>query len=140
MKIKKEYKVKIAQEFKNASKYMLQADTPQKKLYFFSATYGILNRILNLEYDTELLFIDFILHRCYDAINSIVVPYMRGEIKIPMPDLIILLDKIAEKINALGDAIEKDGDYIKILMEIVELSYTTTGNGAYLYYKGLINI
>lgn len=140
MKIKKEYKEKISREFRAISNYIKKSDLPQRKTYFLSGTYGILNRILNIEYDQELLFIYFILHRCHEGISSVTRAYIRGEITIPMPDLNILLDKIADEIKNLADSIEKNEDYIKPLRRITELVYTTTGNGAYLYSKGMIKV
>ena len=105
-----------------------------------SGSYGILNRILNLDYDPELLFIDFVLHRCHEGLASIVEQYITGKAIIPMPDLNLILDMIADELEHLADALKNNKSYITHLKRIVEISYTTTGNGAYLYRKGLIKI
>lgn len=49
-------------------------------------------------------------------------------------------DRLAEKISALADCIKADEDTYKVLESIIALTYTTTGNGYYLYTKGLIEI
>jgi len=140
MVIKEEYKQKIIEEFKSISKDIKEANTVQEKLYYYTATYGTLNRILNINYDPELLFINFILERCFEGLDITIKRSMSSEIIPPIPDLTILMEKIGDEIGKLADALENNKSYTHILVRIVELVYTTTGNGAYLYHRGIIKI
>jgi hypothetical protein len=140
MKIDKNHKEKIIDEFKLVAKAMKEENNIERKIYFYSGAHGIVNRILNIDYDPELLFIDYILERSYETINSGITAFIRGERRAPIPNPSVILEKIADEVNKLANSIEKGESYIKILNRIVELSYLTTGNGAYLHYKGVIKI
>lgn len=53
-----------------------------------------------------------------------------------MPDQ--LFDGLSDVLNELADKIEKNQNDIPVLEKINALGYSTTGNGYYLYQKGII--
>ncbi|MCK5343594.1 MAG: hypothetical protein KAR20_09320, partial [Candidatus Heimdallarchaeota archaeon] len=61
MKISESYRKIITDEIDYVESMMNKAQGVEKKLYFFSAIPGTLQRIFNLEYDSELVFIQVIL-------------------------------------------------------------------------------
>lgn len=140
MKIESKYKHEIIEELEDIAKNMKKEDNLERKIYLYSGAHGILNRILNLDYKPELLFVNYILQRSYETINGGITSFIRGERRIPIPEPKYLLDELADEIDKLAGAIAGNSDCIEILNRIIELSYTTTGNGAYLHYKGIIKI
>lgn len=138
MQIESKYKTEITKELNYVVTAMKTEKNLERKIYLYSGAYSMINRILNIEYKPELLFINFVLERSYETINGGITSLIRGETRVPMPNPEVLMNKLADEIKKLAEAISGKGDYIKILTRIIELSYTTTGNGAYLFSKGII--
>jgi hypothetical protein len=135
MKIKKENRTSIIKEIKFSIEKMKEAEDPKAKLYYFSAVYGIIQRIFNIDYDDDLVFIHFVLQSTYNNIN---MRMQNPDPVIKMPeDLLIRL--IADTEELLG-VIEKNGNSYEVLKRFVLLGYITAGNGFYLYQKGLLKI
>jgi hypothetical protein len=138
MKLSKEYKIKLEQEFDFVIKKMEESETPDLMLYYFSGIHTLLNRILNLEYSEELLFSFFILERTHKDIISALESLKQGN---PIP---IFHERFGEKLLELTKEL-KNGFFnsktrIEILKELVVLTYTCTGNGYFLTEKGIIDI
>lgn len=114
---------------------MKATEEPKSKLYYFSAIYGMMQRIFNLEFTADLVFIHFVINSAYNLINS----------RLESPDKVIkipenLFDKLIEATEELSNSIEKNVDLYEVLKKFILLGYTTTGNGYYLYQKGLFKI
>lgn len=120
-------------------KNMKNTDNAAKKLYFFSAGYAMAQRIINLEYEPELNFIQQVLQLVYNMINARLTEISAGqEGGISIPDK--LLTKLEEALEEMVDRIEQGAETYPALQKMVNLAYSTTGNGYYLYLKGMIKI
>ena len=120
-------------------KNMKNTDNPAEKLYFFSAGYAMAQRIINLEYEPELNFIQQVLQLAYNMVNARLTAVSSGQergISIP-DDLFISLEEALEE---MVDRIEQGAETYPALQRIVNLAYSTTGNGYYLYLKGMIKV
>ena len=138
MKLSKQYKADIDQEFDFVIERMLESKTPDQMMYYFSGIYGILQRILNFEYSNELLFTYFIIERsCKDIINQL------GAIRNgnPIPTFNEAFGgTLVEITKELKKGFFNTQSRIATLKKVVELTYTCTGNGFYLSEKGVIDI
>lgn len=135
MEISKENRVKILNEIQFAVKKMKEEKDDKAKLYYFSAIYGIMQRIFNTEYSGDLIFAHFVLSSTYNNLNS----------RLSNPDTVIkipedLFDKLTTVTEELKGAIEKNRNLYEVLKRYTILGYITTGNGFYLYQKGLLKI
>jgi len=135
MKISKENMKKIIEEIEFAIKQMKETPDPDQKLYYFSAVYGVMPRVFNFEFDEDLVFTHFVLSSVYNSINQ----------RLKTPDSVILLpkeifDRLEELTEKLLMALKKEEDICEILKDFILLSYVTTGNGYYLYKKGILKI
>ncbi len=110
----------------------------RKKLYYFSGIYGVIPRVFNFEYDSQLVFIHHILEYTYGAINGRLIAVQQGDKTAMLADSI--LDKLYTYTSQIVDKLERDEDIYNLLQKIIILGYTTTGNGYYLYTKGIIKI
>lgn len=135
MKIKSESKAKIIAEIKFVLQKMKEAPDPQSKLYYFSAVYGIMNRIFNLEYAPDLIFAHFVINGAHTQINARLHDPDKT-IQIPQELFDRLFDATAELLNV----IEKDKNPYDVLKKFALLGYVTGGNGYYLYEKGLLKL
>ena len=129
----------IVDEFEYVVGQMRAHKEPARKLYFFSATYSAINRLLNSEYDPTLQLVHMVLQGAYNSVNARYMALGQGvEMGIGLPQN--LFEKLEETTEALGKAIDKDSDIIGVLERLAVLAYSTTGNGYYLYQKGILKI
>lgn len=135
MNLSAETKAKLVDEIKFALEKMKQESDAASKLYYFSAIFGIMNRIYNLEYSSDLIFAHAIISSTHSQINA----------RLQAPDKVIQLpleifDKLSDATAELLDVIDKDGNLYEVLKKFVLLGYVTAGNGYYLYQKGLLKL
>ena len=114
---------------------MRENKDPKLIYYYFSAVYGVLHRIFNIEYSSDLVFVHFVLSSIHSQINS----------RLQTPDKVIeipdeLFDKLITATNELLDDIKNNRNPYKTLKKFTLLGYVTIGNGYYLYQKGLIKL
>ncbi len=141
MNISDNYYEIILNELKQVQKNCNETKNPNDKLYFFSASFGILNRVLNLECHSILVFMHQVLNQLHQAVNHrLQTPSAPGSIANAFPTE--LWDKIFSTYGELIDNFEKkDEDAIrKSLEKLTLISYATTGNGYYLYLQKKLSI
>jgi len=139
MNISKNYKDIIVNEINFVINRMNESKTAEDKIFYFSAIYGMLQRIFNIEYDQDLLFAFFILRDTHNNfLQRLQGIKKQGEMTIPLIEeqFTRLLDITRE----LSSKIEGNENIDDTLKKYVILSYTTTGNGYYLFQKGLLKI
>jgi len=135
MKLSKENKKKLIDEIRFVIGQMKQQEDPETKLYYFSAIFGIMPRIFNIDFNEDLIFAHFIISSTYNNINQ----------RIKNPDKVIKLpDELFDRLLAITEellvAIEKDQNLYDVLKKFTLLGYVTIGNGYYLYKKGMLKI
>lgn len=135
MKISTENKTKLITEIKFILEKMKEAPDPQSKLYYFSAVYGIMNRIYNLEYAPDLIFAHCIITATHAQISA---RLHDPDKTIQIPDE--LFDKLWGSTAKLLDVITKNLSLYEVLKEFALLGYVTVGNGYYLYQKKLLKL
>jgi len=139
MEITPEFRKSIVNEFRLVAKKIREEEDPARKLFFFSATYGVISRVFNFSYDPQLVFIHMVLNASYNTLNAAVTRFESIEERaISIPEG--LFNKLADATEELADKIEKDEDTYETLQKIAIMCFSTTGNGYYLYEKGLLSI
>ena len=134
---------RLSAEFRLAASKLAEADTIEGKLYFFSVFYGETGRQLNMHWDPDLaLLFQVVQGACAQIGNRAKLPTSAG---FP-PDgisaeFLQALDEVSDELATAfeGSEIEVPRLYAA-LARTAELTYITTGNGAYLYQKGLVKI
>jgi hypothetical protein len=135
MKISAENKKRLIDEITFASNKMKEEEDYKTKLYYFSAIYGIMERIFNIEYSPDLIFAHFVLNSTYKNIN---IRSQNPDTAVKLPDE--LFEKLIAATEELLSVLEKDQSLYEVLMKFTLLGYVTLGNGYYLYKKGLLKI
>lgn len=138
MKISTKMKNEIIKEIDLVVDAMKKSEDPLKKLYFFSGIHGVINRVFNIEYDPELVW----MHHVLSAVHTGFLQRMNA---MRQGDLVIVLDELYfEKLIALSinlkDKISENCNVDDTLKEFIILLYATTGNGYYLKQKGLLKM
>jgi len=138
MKLSKSLKKTIVNEIKFVVSKMKESAEIEKRIFYFSAIHGQLLRVLNLEYDPDILYVYHIINDTYAAFQQRITAIKRGDTVIPMTNEQI--DRLECLLVELGDKFERNDKMDDILRDFVVLSYTTLGNGYYLMQKGLLEI
>lgn len=129
MKIPEDFKKYILSEFDFILQRIPQEENPKKKLYFFSASYAALERLMRYSLDPQLILMHAALNVCYNSLNSRLDGIARGDIVIDMPENFD--GKLVEYLTELRNEIAKDRDTYQTLEKFVHLAYQTTGAGYY---------
>jgi hypothetical protein len=139
MKLSKTMTNRLVEELKYAAGQMQKTEIIEEKLYYFSAVYGMAQRVLNFEYSSELVCIYQVTQLAYTQIQARIGLAKSGKdsaIGIPSQLFNILTDLVKE----LASSIEKEEPFYPVLEKMMVLSYTTNGNGYYLLQKGLLKL
>jgi hypothetical protein len=139
MHIKDNFRKLIVDEIKYVVEKMDSTSSGEEKLYYFSAISGILQRIYNLEFDSDLLYAHFILQETHSALLGRLKAIEKGA------ESIITVheyhfERLTSILEDLGEKIAENKALDNTLKKLVLLIYTTTGNGYYLQQKGLLKI
>jgi len=126
-----ELKSYLVSELRSVGAYLIAnyEQSPSYAVYFFSAAYGAVQRVLNIEYNTELVLLHNVLSTAH---GQMAAAQQQGRITFD------ILNRLGISIALLADRIESDAPLIDLFLEISELSYSTTGNGFYLRQIGRI--
>jgi len=135
MKISENYRNILADEIGIVREKMNGENDPRRKIYYYSALFGMTRRIYNLEFDPHVQFMDFIFFITYGQILNRTTVFLSGDTTIPVSnDFFIKLNNCLEK---LENRIRANEDTYDLLEKIVTLAFTLDGNGYYLLQKGI---
>jgi hypothetical protein len=137
-KLKAEHKKTITEDFSFAAKMMKESPTVDAKLFYFSSTFGTLSRIINTNFDLQLVLMHTVLTAVHSTILTRLAAMKGGEQSISLKEE--LFDKLATQTDELAARIKNDTDAYDILEKINLLGFAATGNGYYLLQKGAFSI
>lgn len=134
MNISEEFREQIAEEFEYAYQKMSGEQSPLRKLYWFTGSYSMAQRIMNLEYDDDLLFLFVACQLTYERIQGKLSAASRGaDLGAGLPDNI--LAHLESLVAELSVAIKANIDLTSLLKRMAVLGYSATGNGYYLWSR-----
>jgi hypothetical protein len=138
MQINKIYKTALVNEVKYVQKRMKDNVSLEKKLFYFSAVPAELLRVLNLDYDLELLYLHHAVNHAYATFQQRMTAIKSGDTTIILDEKQI--DKLESLLEDVLGVIEQKKGIDEVLKAFIELAYSTSGNGFYLMEKGLLKI
>jgi type I restriction-modification system DNA methylase subunit len=129
----------LVDEIAYVTSKMETEEEPVQKLFHFSGIFGLIQRIYNLEYDPDLVFAHFVLSEIHKIFNARIhaIRDARDTVVPLWPDQ---FEKLTNACKELAKRVEKDKNFDQVLKDLVILAYTTTGNGYYLFEKGVLKI
>jgi hypothetical protein len=139
----KELIQRLATEYRLAATKMQQVTPPARKLFYFSVFFGEAQRVLNFEWDRDILLIFELTNQAHAQISTALQPPLVGILSIDMAMIYEQLTKIASDLASYFEKVGDDtnrNELYQILGRLAELSYVTSGNGSYLFEKGLIKL
>jgi len=138
MEITKKMKDEIIKEIDLVVDAMKKSEDPLRKLYFFSGIHAVINRVFNMEYDPELVFMHHVLSAVHTGFLGRINAMRKGDTVVVLDDS--YFKKLISLSISLKDKISENGNVDVTLKEFIVLLYATTGNGFYLKQKGLLKI
>jgi hypothetical protein len=129
MKITQELKQKLLSEFDFVIKKMTEEPDAQEKLYFFSATYGAVERVIRYCPSDDLSIAHTILNLCYNTLNDRASRIKAGDIVVPLPQ--DWSEKLVHYIGEFRRSIEENSSVYPALEGMIHLAYSATGPGFY---------
>jgi hypothetical protein len=129
MRIPKDFKEYILREFNFVLERIPKETDARRKLYYFSAAYASLERLMRYSLDTELLLTHAVLNLCYNSLKTRLESITRGDALIEMPK--DFDKKLVKYLTELKDEIENDKNTYETLGKFVHLAYQTSGAGYY---------
>jgi hypothetical protein len=138
MKLTNNARKMLVNEINFVTKKMMESSAPHERLFYFSAIYGLIHRILNQEFDPDLVHVHFVLRSLHQSF-TLSLKALKSEDSMPL-----INDFHFERLNAftieLGDQIKNKKSITETIKKFVILIYSTTGNGFYLLQKGVLKI
>lgn len=139
MRIQKNLRERLVHEIRFVVEKIRTEGDIRPKIYYFSGIYGEMLRILNINFDPQLLFAHNVINNSYQTMrvraDTIV---LGGDTTINFPDG--FFEQLCSLLEDLAFCIERDQDLYRILQDISCLSYITTGNGYYLFQKEILKV
>lgn len=135
-------RIRIANEFRYAVEQMRSADDPHSKLYYYSALFGEIQRVLNVHWDRDLVLIHSVVSTSHNQIGLMTQNIVTGgerAIKLSSE----FFDALTNAVGDLAEHFDAGEDASKLyslLGRLAELGYASTGNGWYLLGKGRISL
>ena len=107
---------------------MTGAPNPSLKLYYYSGLYAIAQRLFNLEYDEDLVFMWMVFSTTHAEISQA----LSSTVLQLEPTVFREMD---QALGELVEAVQINGDPYPPLRRLTSLAYSTSGNGRYLREK-----
>lgn len=132
---------RLRTEFRIAASKVGEARDIRTKNYYFSAFYGEALRQLNVHWDIDLALAWSVVQHACQAINTRLSAGDAYPVGGFPSDFGSALDSISNDLAAAfdGDVVDLAGLH-DALKKVAELTFATTGNGAYLYAKGVFRL
>jgi len=132
------YRQRLAKEYRYAVTKMQGEKDPARKMFYFSVLFGDAQRILNWEWNRDLVLIYTVTQHVHTQVNTT----MQTPVGQLFPiDWVSIFDKLTQIASDLATHFEKTGnddseELCQILGRFAEISYSVSGNGSYLLEKG----
>lgn len=138
MKINKIYKTAIVNEIKYVQKKMKESSNLEKKLFYYSAIPAEFLRVLNLEYDCDILYLHHVVNHAHGSFQQRIATIKAGDINVAVDERQI--EQLESLLDDVICVVEQKKNIDDVLKAFIELAYSTSGNGYYLMEKGLLKI
>lgn len=132
------FRKELVVELRRIELMMKKAETVEKKLYYFSAAYGITSRTLRYSFAKDYLLADFVLNTSYNGLMERFKRLRSGDTTVELEP--VHFERIQEGLKMLADAFESETSILVPLEQILTTMYATTGPGNYLREKGQLNL
>ncbi|MDE4907758.1 hypothetical protein L0665_03915 [Methanogenium marinum] len=131
------FRKELVTELRRIEVAMRKEESVEKKIYYFSAAYGITSRTFRYSFTEDYLMADCILNTAYNGIMDRFKRVRSGDSTVKLEP--VHFERIQDGLRMLADAFESETSILVPLEQILTTMYSLTGPGNYLREKGLLN-
>lgn len=129
----------LVTEFHSVSKGIKDSPDMSTVAYNFSACYSAISRVLNIEFDIDLVLLHFVFNGCYNTIlNRVTKLNQNAELQVQFPP--DFSEKLSGIVDEFAVRFNDNRDFLDLLSSLTNLCYVVTGNGHFLYQTGRLTI
>jgi hypothetical protein len=132
------FRRELVQELRRVENLMRRESSFEKKIYYFSAAYGITSRTFRYYFSKDILLADFVLQGAYNLLMDRINRLKAGDKTVSLDE--VPFEKISDGLKLLADRIDAKENVQDALEIILTAAYATTGPGNYLREKGDIKL
>ncbi len=133
------FKKELIIELTEIVNLMRNENNLEKKLYYYSAAFGITQRTFKYIYSKDILLMDTIFSSSFNLLIERLTHIKNHDLLVPGDVLnkavLYITDQLDEIVKKLGSG----KNTIENLENILTAAYSTTGNGNYLLERGILN-
>ena len=129
----------VLREFDNVIEVLRSGASLDEKLYYFSALYGAVYRVMNIEPSAELIFLHFVLNSVHTAFQARLQAIKRDAER-PVMIENTMMERLIQLTQELQVKIRDGLDSTDVCKQLIVLAYATGGNGYYLFKKGDLSL
>lgn len=132
------FKKELIKELRLVEALMKKEENIGKKIYLFSAAYGITGRTYRYSFSDDVLLADLVLTSGYQYLVDRFQRIKNGDTTVKLEE--IHFKKIEEGLRLLADAFENNESILVPLKIISTTVFSTQGSGNYLREKGMLKL
>ncbi len=137
MEKKEIFKKELVEELRRVSELIKNESNLERKIYYFSAGYGITGRTLRFEYNDGYVIADCVMNVAYNGFMERMKRIKSGDPTVIIEE--IHFTRISDGLNELADAFEKEESILEPLKKIMSTAFSISGPGNYIREKGMMD-
>jgi len=130
------FRKELVKELRNVARLMKDEKSVEKKLYYFSAAYGVTNRTYRYVFSGEVLLADLVLNTAYQTMVERLKMLKSGDTTVSLDENVFI--SIQEGLQLLANAFEDNKPIQNPLEKILTVAFSVSGPGNYLKEKGMV--
>lgn len=138
MSQKEFFKKELVKELRLVEALMKKEENIEKKIYLFSAAYGIASRSYRYSFSPDVLLSELVLTTGYQTLTDRFKRLQAGDTTVKLEE--VHFKKIEEGLRLLADAFDKNESILEPLEVILTITFSTSGAGNYLREKGILKL
>jgi hypothetical protein len=135
---KRFFEKEMVKELRLIEASMKKEENIERKIYLFSAAYGIMGRTYRYEFSRDALLAELVLNNSYTVLADRFNRLKSGDTTVQLEALHFV--KIEEGLKLLADCIENEKSILEPLELILATAFSTSGPGNYLREKGTLKL
>ena len=132
------FRKELVIELRKVAEMISKEKNPERKLYCFSAAFGITSRTFRYVFSSEVLLADLVLMAGYQQVMERIQMCKTGDLTVLLTDEIF--QKLSQGLWDLAQAFEEGKSIQKPLEQILTATFSVTGPGNYLKEKGMLTL
>ncbi len=132
------FRRELVDELRRVEDMIRRESSIEKKIYYFSAAYGIANRTYRYSFSKDVLLADLLLNGIYNMMMERLNMIRSGNSTVSIDPL--AMEKVCDGLRDLAKAFELGESILDPLKTIAVAGFSLTGPGNYLKEKGDLQI